>query len=192
MRHYTLPCSTDGGLELVAPAPRYVEAMLTAGEHPGCFGESVSTWGRQQLHDLIAQTPAGFDFGNPWLGRWPAYVFWMHASPSENVPLSIVGTCSMRLGTDEQLTLYTGHIGYGVFPPARGRRFAERATRLLLPLAKLHGYPCVWITVNPDNAPSRITIERVGGRLIDVVDIPLNNPARHDGSTQKCRYRIDL
>jgi predicted acetyltransferase len=62
----------------------------------------------------------------------------------------------------------------------------------MLPLAKYHGYTCVWTTINPDNIASRITIERIGGTLVDVVDIPLNNPARHDGSTQKCRYRIDL
>ena len=50
---------------------------------------------------------------------------------------------------------FTGHIGYHVYPPARGRHFAERACRMLTPLIRFHQISPVWITCNPDNLPSR-------------------------------------
>src|SRR3954468_9261390 len=53
----------------------------------------------------------------------------------------------LRVGNDaESLRLYCGHIGYNVNPDKRGRHFAERSVRLLLPLASHYGVRELWIT----------------------------------------------
>jgi len=190
---HRLPVSIDRDLELVAPSPIYIEDMLTAAAHPMCWGESVATWTRQTLLTFVEQRPSGIEPGDPLLGRWPGYVFWMKLRPEYSPPVPIAGTISLRLSDDDQFRLYTGHVGYGVFPPARGYHYAERATRLLLALAKLHGRDHLWITCNPANLASRRTIERLGANLVEIIEVPENNVVRaRGGETHKCRYRVDL
>jgi tagatose 1,6-diphosphate aldolase len=88
--------------------------------------------------------------------------------------------------------MYYGHIGYNVFPPARGRHLAERACRLVLPLARAYGMRELWITCNPENVASRRTCERLGATLMEVVDLPEGFPLYQRGERQKCRYRLDI
>ena len=76
--------------------------------------------------------------------------------------------------------------------PARGRHYAERACRLLLPLARAHGMQTLWITCNPENVASRRTCERLGASFIDVVALPANHMLYQRGERVKCRYRLDL
>jgi predicted acetyltransferase len=118
----------------------------------------------------------------------PWYEFSLHL---RGVGFSI-GQVSFRVGHGEWLENYGGHIGYGVDPPCRGRRFAERAVRLLLPFIRRHGFKQIWITCNPDNWPSRRTCERLGAVLVGIVDLPLDNDMYRRGERQKCRFRLDL
>ncbi len=107
-------------------------------------------------------------------------------------PIKILGGISLRVGYTFEVEMYYGHIGYHVYPAARGRHYAERACRLLLPLAQRHGMRVLWITCNPDNYPSRRTCERLGSTLIGIVPIPRDNPLYARGSREKCRYRLEL
>ena len=70
----------------------------------------------------------------------------------------------------------------------------ERALllRLSQPLARWHGLHTLWITVNPDNAPSRRVCESLGCELVETVELPDDNPQRQAGDTHKCRYRMRL
>ena len=88
--------------------------------------------------------------------------------------------------------MYSGNVGYHVYPPARGRHFAERASRLLFGLARRHGMERLWITCNPDNLASRRTCERLGMHLVDTVPVPDTDPLYARGDRLKCRYRLDL
>jgi tagatose 1,6-diphosphate aldolase len=101
------------------------------------------------------------------------------------------GRVNLRAVTTPSLELYGGHFGYTVEPPWRGRHFAERAVRLLLPLARRHGLSPVWISCDPENHASRRTCERLGGTLVEIVDLPPENDMYIDGERRKCRYRID-
>ena len=103
-----------------------------------------------------------------------------------------VGRISFRVANTEDIILYAGHFGYDVVEEYRGHRYAARSCRLLFPLALKHNINPLWITCNPDNFASRRTCEIVGGKLIEVVNLPPDNDQYQDGDRQKCRYRFDL
>ena len=75
-------------------------------------------------------------------------------------------------------------------PEHRGRRYAARGVRLLLPLAARHGIDPLWITCNPENLASRRTCELAGAELVEVVDLPPGEEMYQAGERQKCRYRL--
>jgi predicted acetyltransferase len=118
----------------------------------------------------------------------PSYFFHMRV-PDAPEP---VGGISLRVGHTLDLDRYAGHIGFRVEPRHRGRRYAERSCRLILPLARRHGMTTLWITCNPENAASRRTCERLGAAFVEVVDLPPDSPLYLRGDRQKCRYRLDL
>jgi tagatose 1,6-diphosphate aldolase len=121
-------------------------------------------------------------------GLVPAYEFHMvHAESGQTM-----GRISLRIGQTEFIRLYAGHIGYGVDLAFRGRRYAARSCRLLLPLAARHGFQELWITVNPDNIPSRRTCEILGAEMVEIVDVPRGCDMYNHGDRQKCRYRLPV
>jgi tagatose 1,6-diphosphate aldolase len=136
--------------------------------------------GELELH-LVEHSPA--DPARNWV---PAYRFEMRVAGQR------VGTISLRVGDTAYIRRYAGHIGYGVDPEHRGHHYAARATRMLFPLARKHGMTTLWITCNPENVASRRTCERVGGELVDIVDLPVDSDMYREGERQKCRYRVRL
>jgi tagatose 1,6-diphosphate aldolase len=122
----------------------------------------------------------------PPRGWVPGYVFEMRIDGQR------VGAIHFRAGTTEILERYSGHIGYGVDPPFRGRRLASRSLRLLLPFIRRHGLATLWITCNPDNLASRRTCELVGAAFVEIVPLPPDNDQYLEGDREKCRYRLDL
>ena len=103
-----------------------------------------------------------------------------------------MGGINLRIGNGENLVRYRGHVGYSVDPQHRGRGYAARACRLILPLAAHHGLSPLWITCDPDNVASRRTCERLGAKLIEIVTVPAGTEAYRAGARQKYRYRLDL
>lgn len=117
----------------------------------------------------------------------PAYYFDIVAAGGEKV-----GFCDLRIGHSEGL-YYGGNIGYTVYEPYRGNRYAAKACRLLMKLAKKHGMEYLYITCRPDNVPSRKTCEAAGGKLIGVAELPEDNDLRvNEGHTHECVYYFDL
>lgn len=104
----------------------------------------------------------------------------------------VVGGIRFRAENGFDVETYAGNLGYNVAPRFRGRHLAERACRLLMPLANAHGLVGLWITCDPDNNASRRTCERLGARLIDTVVLPQDSDMYQDGERFKCRYRLDL
>jgi tagatose 1,6-diphosphate aldolase len=185
----------DEELRLVAPDPRWVDELLLAASQCGSVHDLTldPPWSRQRVADFLRAAPGGRQAGDPGTGRVPAYHFWMLVDPPVgDPPIRITGGIGLRIGASAEIERYSGNIGYHVYPPARGRHLAERASRLLLPLARRHGMERLWITCNPDNLPSRRTCERLGARLIEIVDLPRDHPFRARGETSKCRYLLEL
>jgi predicted acetyltransferase len=102
------------------------------------------------------------------------------------------GTINLRLGWDENLVLYAGHIGYGVHEAFRGHRCAARSVVLLKPLARRHGFEEIWITCDPDNTASRRSCELAGAEFVEIVDLPETSVYYSRGIRQKCRYRLPV
>ncbi|GJG86133.1 hypothetical protein tb265_13140 [Gemmatimonadetes bacterium T265] len=117
---------------------------------------------------LDYRSPA--DPGRGWI---PAYHFSLRVGGRR------VGGIELRVDLGGALDRSTGHVGYFVEPAWRGRGYAARAGRLLLPLARAHGLDPLWILCAVDNAASRRTCERLGGVLVA-------------GEGGPCRYRLDL
>ena len=187
----------DNELELVAPETRWIDEVLRSSSHPQTVRDAPAdaNLSRGKIMDFLRAAPMGRQAADAQSGRVPAYHFWMRLTTPGGVgepPVTIVGGLGLRIGTNAEIERYSGNIGYHVYPPARGRHFAERACRLVLPLARRHGMQQLWITCNPDNAASRRTCERLGARLIDTIPIPPDHPFRLRGETAKCRFLIEL
>jgi tagatose 1,6-diphosphate aldolase len=185
----------DDDLRLIAPDARWIDEVRRSASHPLTVqrepAEANTT--RQKLLDFLNAAPQGRQAGDAAAGRVPAYHFWMLADPAVgDPPIRIVGGMGVRIGLTPEIEMYSGNIGYHVYPVARGRRFAERACRLVLPLARRHGLDRIWITCNPDNIASKRTCERLGARFVDVVTIPKEHPFRPRGESAKCRYLIEF
>jgi predicted acetyltransferase len=188
----------DGDLELVEPDSRYADDLLAACRHPTTLAEApdLARVTRQGLKHFLDTAPAGHHPGDARRHQSPAYHFWMRlAVPAgADVPPSprVAGGIALRIGDTPDLRRYIGHIGYNVYPAARGQHLAERSARLLLPLARRHGMSTVWITCNPDNPASQRTCERLGAVYVDTVDLPTSHELYGRGERQKFRYRVDL
>jgi predicted acetyltransferase len=102
-----------------------------------------------------------------------------------------VGRCDLRIG--DSWTLYIGgNIGYTVYIPHRGHRYAAKATMLLFEEAKKHGMTRLIITCNPDNVPSYRTCEICGCTLKEIVDVPATHELYRQGDRQKCIFVKEL
>jgi tagatose 1,6-diphosphate aldolase len=126
--------------------------------------------------------------GDRATNRVPAYKFRMRPVDRDEE----IGRIELRIGDTSHIVLCAGHIGYSVRSEHRGQRYAARACRLLLPVARRHGLKALWITCNVDNVASRRTCELAGARLVEIVDVPEDTDMYRKGDRQKCRHRIDL
>jgi predicted acetyltransferase len=180
----------DAELELVPPALQWVDDVVAACHHPQTVRESPSfaQTTRQHLLDFLRDCPGGRQRAEPAEGIVPTYHFWMRRLDRPDLPMA--GGISLRLGNSFDTVMYYGHVGYHVYPPARGRHYAERSTRLLLPLAHRHEIDPLWITCNPDNFASRRSCERLGAQLVEIVPVPIDHPLYQRGEKEKCRYRV--
>lgn len=103
-----------------------------------------------------------------------------------------VGLCDLRLGY-VRFTYYGGNIGYEVYEPYRGHRYAEKACRLLLRLADMHAMPYVIISCDEKNLPSRRTLEALGGELLETRVPPSYTELYQNGArSPHCIFRVAI
>ena len=151
-------------------------------DHFEFFREGLASDGELTLVLAECQPAADSIFGVAM------YTFAMrHANSGE-----YVGRIRLRVGWNEETIRYAGQVGYAVEPGFRGHHYAERASRLILPLARRHGLRELWITCQPDNLASRRTLERLGAEFVETVDVPDAYPLDAGAIRQKACYRLQL
>jgi len=104
---------------------------------------------------------------------------------------TILGGIDLRLGFTEGL-YYGGHIGYSVKEEFRNMGVATIACKIVLQVAKAHGYKRVIITNTPSNRASVRVCEKVGAKLIRVAKLPLWNEMYKEGDRYKNIYEVNL
>jgi len=122
--------------------------------------------------------------GDPVSGWAPAYRFAITVRGQE------VGKIELRLSESDFVLQFAGQVGYSVEPIHRGHRFAARALRLLLPLARRHGFGGLWATVDPRNGASRRSCELAGAILVEIVELPEDCDMYRKGDRKRCRYQL--
>ena len=75
----------------------------------------------------------------------------------------IFGALDLRHELNEHLSLYGGHIGYGIRPSERGNGYGKLQLKLGLQKAKEMGISKVLITCDETNIQSSKTMETCGG-----------------------------
>ncbi len=78
-----------------------------------------------------------------------------------------LGYLAIRHRLNDFLLEQGGHIGYGIRPSRRREGHASRALVLALEEARRLRIDRALVTCDLDNVPSRLTIERAGGRFED-------------------------
>jgi len=121
----------------------------------------------------------------PDIGYVPAYLFEMRVDGVR------AGEISLRIGMTDSL-YYGGQIGYNVEPAFRGRGFAGRGCKLLLPLIRRHGFRSVLITNDPANAASRRVCEKIGARMVRVAELPEGHDLYKQGQRRGCIWVWDV
>lgn len=191
----------DHELELVAPMLAHIDLVMAAVSHPLSLTDArQSRETRRQWEHFFHTAPGGRQPADPAGGLVPSYHFLMQLSKAPgppwpkwgegDPPVVIGGGLGLRIGITPDIERHIGNVGYNVYPPARGNHYAERAVRLLMPLAARHGLGALWITCNPDNVASRRTCERLGCELVEIVELPGDHALRLRGEHHKCRYRL--
>ena len=116
-------------------------------------------------------------------------------APSYNFEIRVdgmrAGAISLRVGYSRNL-FYSGQIGYAVDAPFRGKGYAGRACRLMIPLMRAHGMTKVLITNNPDNIASRRVCEKLGAKLLRIVKIPRSHELYKAGDRYKNIFEWDI
>lgn len=103
-----------------------------------------------------------------------------------------VGRCEFRNEIGEDLWIY-GQIGYVIYPPYRGHRFAYHACVEMFKDIKIKkGLQEFIITCNPDNYASKKTILNLGGVYLKTIDIPEGHELHSFSEHQKEIYVISL
>lgn len=131
---------------------------------------------------LVEKRPA-----DPKRKRSPCYVFEMRKAGGK----AWIGTIRLRIDSTRVLRL-PGHLGFDVNTRYRGRHYAAKSCRLLLPLAQAHGLASIWITCDPKNLASRRTCELAGGKYVETVRIPSDHEMYSKDDCFVRRYRISL
>ncbi len=104
----------------------------------------------------------------------------------------LLGTCDLRVGMNDEL-YYSGNIGYRIYEPNRGHHYAYYACLLLFDIAKdEYAMDKLIITCSPENIPSRKTLEKLGGNLLEVKDVPTSHWLYKRGETMKNIYEYIL
>ncbi len=102
-----------------------------------------------------------------------------------------IGRISMRIGSNFN-SYYNGNIGYEIEEKFRGNKYAFKACKLILPIAKAHGMNEIILTCDEDNIPSYKTIEKLGGELVEITKPPETYFAYRENMKRQKIYKLHI
>ena len=86
-----------------------------------------------------------------------------------------------------------GNVAYNIKESYRGHHYAYYACKILFKIAKEEfGLKELIITCNPDNDASYKTLKRLGGKLVEIAQIPYDHELYEKGDRFKCIFRFKL
>lgn len=94
-----------------------------------------------------------------------------------------IGGITLKAGYTDNIVKYRGNIGFTVNEKFRGRNYAVRSCKLLIPLIKFLNLSPIYLTCDADNYASKKSIEKIGARFLEEMIIP-------DDSEFACYYPI--
>lgn len=135
--------------------------------------------------DLVLESHRNPSFHNNYVPS-DLYGIFLHGSSAR------IGECDIRIGMNEEL-YYAGNIGYRIYEPYRGHGYAYDAAKMLMKIARdEHDFKEIILTCSPDNTASKKTLEKLGGELVETVDVPAWHWLYKRGEKVKHIYRYDL
>ena len=101
----------------------------------------------------------------------------------------VVGRIEYRYEEGREL-LYYGNVGYVIYLPYRGNGFAAKACSVMAKIIQDYDpkVKSMIITCNPDNLPSKRTIENLGAKFIRRIAIDKDHELYDQGDFEKDVY----
>ncbi len=145
-----------------ATAVREFEADGSTMHGSGLWDLDTTDLGRGALASEIERLLAEADPATVLRPDWVHCTYFWIAEDDE-----FLGYLAIRHRLNDFLLEEGGHIGYGIRPSRRREGHATRALVVALDEARRLGIDRALVTCDHDNVPSRLTIERAGGRFED-------------------------
>jgi len=131
---------------------------------------------------LVLATKHPADPEKGWVPMYEFDIYW----GSERI-----GDIRLRVGFTEGM-YYSGHIGYAIKEAHRGKGYALRACRLLVPVARYHAMTKLLITNDDSNLPSYRVCEKLGAKFIRKAELPTWHDMYEEGHRYMNIFEWDL
>ena len=154
---------------------------------------------KKEILDIEFKTPQEMKFEDVTLffentisadkerGFVPVYRFGIMNSNNERV-----GHISFKIGDTEHIVQHVGHIGYKIEEKHRGHSYAAKACIAIQKFISEYYYEII-LTCNPDNIPSIKTIEKIGAKFINQIELPKDSILRKERKENyKNRYSWEI
>ena len=102
-----------------------------------------------------------------------------------------IGSISFRIGHNYH-SYYNGNIGYEIDEEYQGNNYAYKACKMLIDVAKYHKINRIFFSCDYDNIASYKTIEKLGGKLIEEVQPPLDYIFYYEGMPVHKIYELNV
>ena len=143
------------------------------------FNEDFYNMGNEYIELRLIDTYEGIDNELP-------FYWWNIVLKSQNVT---VGKISFRIGHNYH-SYYNGNIGYEVDAEYRSNHYALLACQMMIKVAKYHGMDHMYLTCDFDNIASYKTIEKLGAKLIEEVQPPVDYIFYYEGIPKHKIYEL--
>jgi len=102
-----------------------------------------------------------------------------------------VGEIRLRIGYTDWL-YFSGQVGYEITETHRGKGYALRACRLLVPVARFHEMNKLLIAVDDGNKASYRVCEKLGARFVRIAELPKWHDMYEEGHRYMNIFEWDL